>query len=118
MTPSFGGRLWIVRKRVLAFAAVFFTAGATVFLLAYLVSDAKSDPGPIVYLFAPAIALVLGTFPTLTYFLNRWIKQFEVTHCPSCGSFMWPTTIQAVQVAVFPRCPKCLKKLGHAAGEG
>ena len=118
MTSSFGDRLWIVRKRVLAFAGVFFMAGTTVFLLGYLVSDAKADPGPVVYLFAPAIAFVLGTFPTLTYFLNRWIKQFEVTHCPTCGAFIWPTTIEAVQVAMLPRCPKCMKKLGDAAGEG
>jgi hypothetical protein len=118
MALTFRDRLWIVRKRVLAFEAVFFVAALTGALLAWHVSDAKSDPGPVVYLFPVVFAVVLGTFPTLTYFLNSWIKRFNVTHCPGCGTFIWPTTIQALQVAMIPRCPRCWKHLVEPTGDG
>jgi hypothetical protein len=118
MAAPFGDRLWIVRKRVLAFGAVFFAAAAAGVLVLWWVSDAKADPGPIVYLFPVSFALVLGTFPTLAYFLNRWIKRFEVTNCPACGTFIWPTTIQALQVAMVPRCSGCGKRLGEPPGKG
>jgi hypothetical protein len=52
MALNFGDRLWIVRKRVLAFGAVFLGAGAVGGVLVWYVSDAKADPGPIVYLFS------------------------------------------------------------------
>src|SRR3954465_1856619 len=117
MPLTFGDRLWIVRKRVLAFEAVFFGAAAVGVLLVWHVSDAKADPGPVVYLFPVVFGIVLGAFPTLAYFLNRWIKRFEVTNCPACGTFIWPTTIQAVQVAMIPRCPRCWKRLAGPASE-
>jgi len=118
MNSSFGDRLWIVRRRVLAFEAVFFGAAALFALVVWHVSDTKSDPGPVVYLLPASFALVLGTFPALAYFLNRWIERFEVTNCPECGHFLWPTTIQVLQVAMIPRCPCCWKKLIRPSDEG
>jgi hypothetical protein len=118
MSRTFADRIRVVRKRVLAFAAVFFRAGAVGALLAWHVSDADADPGPVVYLFPVVFANVLGTFPTLAYFPNRWIRQFEVANCPACGAFLWPTTIHAVLVAVIPRCPRCWKRLAEPASEG
>ena len=47
MPLKFGDRLWIVRKRVLAFEAVFFGAAAVGALLVWYVSEAKADPGPV-----------------------------------------------------------------------
>jgi apolipoprotein N-acyltransferase len=79
MPLMFGDRLWIVRKRVLAFEAVFFGAAAMGALLVWYVSDAKADPGPVVYLFPVVFAIIFGAFPALAYFLNKWIKRFEVT---------------------------------------
>ena len=117
MASPFSDRLWIVRRRALAFAAAFFVASGLCATLACYVNDPKEDPGPVVYLFPVAIAVILGTFPTLAYFLNRWIRQFQVEHCPSCGAFIWPTTIDAIQVAVLPRCQRCWKPLAEAADE-
>ena len=118
MPHSFGDNLWIVRKRVLAFTAVFFAAGGLLALLIFRVSDAKQDPGPIIYLFPVLFAVVLGAYPLLTYLLNRWIRRLHVADCPNCGNFLWLSEYNAIVIAVWPRCPRCGHRLSGPAGEG
>ncbi len=117
MSRPYSEKLWIVRKRVLWFLAVFFTAGGVGAILAWHVSDATEDPGPVVYLFAVVVAIILGTLPTLAYFLNKWITRFDVTSCPACGECIWPTTIQAIQISIIPRCPRCWKRLADPVSD-
>jgi hypothetical protein len=117
MPPAFGDRLWSVRSRVLAFCAVFLSAAALGALLVWYVSEAEADPGPVVYAFPVLFAILIGTFPVLAYYLTRWVNRFDVANCPTCDHFIWPTTIQAVQVALIPRCPHCLKRLGKVGNE-
>ena len=115
MHLTFADKLLIVRRRILAFVGVFLGGGIVGALVCWYISDANADPGPVVYLFPAAIVIVLGTFPALAYFLNRWINTFEVRNCPACGAFLWPTTIQATQIAIVPRCPQCWKPLSDDA---
>ena len=117
MRGTFDHNLWVIRKRVLAFTAVFFAAGGALALLVFHVSDARQDPGPIVYLFPVLFAVVLGTYPLLTYLLNRWIRRLRVADCPRCGQFLWLSEYNAIVIALWPRCPRCGERLGSATGE-
>jgi hypothetical protein len=111
MAKNFADRLWVVRKRILAFMIIFFAGIGLALLLLFCVTHWNADPGWLLIVFPPALAIALGTFPALAYFLNGWIRQFEVMNCPTCGTFLWPTQYQAMQIAVFPRCSKCWKPL-------
>jgi hypothetical protein len=108
---DFGDRLWVVRQRILAFEATFFVAGAVGLAACWYASRIHGDPGAVIYLFPISFAIVLGTFPTLTYLLNRWIKQFDIARCASCNAFLWPNTLIAIQVANLGRCPRCWRRL-------
>jgi apolipoprotein N-acyltransferase len=111
VASTFADSFRIIRKRVLAFVAVFFGAAMIGLGTCWYVSDAKSDPGPIVYLFPVSFAIIIGTFPALAYFLNRWVTAFDVRNCPACETFLWPTTLHATTVAIFGRCSRCWCRL-------
>jgi hypothetical protein len=110
-TVSFADRLWQVRKRFLIGEAIFFAGGAMGLAACWYASHREGDPGPVIYLFPVSFAIVLGTFPTLAYLGNRWIRQFDVATCPFCHNFLWPTTLHAVQLATLARCPRCWRRL-------
>jgi hypothetical protein len=117
MVKNFADRLWIVRKRVLAFAATFLLGSGLFFVLLFCVTNFNADPAWLLAVFPLGLIVVFGTFPTMAYFLNRWIAQFDVKTCPNCGAFLWPTQYQSIQVAVFSRCPRCWRPLVDAQAE-
>jgi hypothetical protein len=114
---TFAERLWTIRKRVLAFEMAFFAGGGYIMLGIFCVTHWNADPAWIMAVFPPGLAILLGTFPLLAYLLNRWIRQFGVTSCPACGTFLWPTTIHALQIAAIPRCPHCWTSLNGPVAE-
>jgi hypothetical protein len=111
LDADFGERFWTVRKRILAFEVTFFVAAAVGLGACWYASHIPGDPGPVIYVFPISFAIVLGAFPTLTYLLNRWIKEFDIQRCPSCNEFLWPTTLHALQVADLGRCHRCWCRL-------
>ena len=69
------------------------------------------------YCFAVLFAVILGTYPVMSYVLTRCLRRWpDVIWCPFCRRPLWDNTIVATNTALLQRCPRCFESLRWRRG--